>query len=80
MTYKFHYRKPDQWFYRTLTLVGHRYVADLDKIIFSLKDGTIYELPNASKIEVRFGKDMLDVMNKAQTNDNVPRPQSQDQQ
>lgn len=53
----------DQWFFRSVTLSGHRYVPDQDKLIFSMADGTLREIPAASKLEIRLNKETVTTLN-----------------
>jgi hypothetical protein len=77
--YTMRYRKPGQWFYRTLKLLGHQFQPEADKIIFSLSDGSVYEMPNASKLEIRVSKSTVATLNKKKEGQNGDLPGTQGQ-
>ncbi len=75
-TYNLKYKRPGQWRYRKLTLIGQQYLPEADKLICRMPDGQVFELPEVSKCEIRYGQDMIDALKpKEPAHDDVPSPQ-----
>ena len=57
MGYKFKFKK--KWFWRTVSVSGHQYNQDQDKMILYKKDGGIEEVPNWKQCSVKLGADWV---------------------
>jgi hypothetical protein len=55
VTYKF--KCKSGWFYKTFTVVGHRYSPDLDRMSLLFADGGIYEISQWSCYDCKLGSD-----------------------
>lgn len=60
--YKFKYKKG--WFWNSVTVVGHRYEKDQDKMIMFLEDGGIIEVAQWRLCCVKLGSDWYEAQKK----------------
>lgn len=72
-------RPQGKWFFKTLKVLDHNYLAKQDKTIFHLSNGCYYEMPGISKCEMIIPPaTALVLQEKAKANDNVSKPQEPD--
>lgn len=64
MNYVFKYKKAGRWFWKTIKVSGHGYIADQDKMVLYYPDGTIRELAHWKDYEVTLGLDWKETMRK----------------
>lgn len=57
MTYKIRYRR--RFFFRTVTVVGHGYDRDLDRLFLDLPNGCTLEIAQWSKYDCKLGLDWV---------------------
>ena len=57
MEYKFQYKI--RWFWRSISVIGHSYDKDQDKIILYKKDGSVEEIPKWTTCSVKLGVDWV---------------------
>ena len=57
MTYKFKYRTKFWW--HTVTVVGHNYIDKQDKMCLYFQDGSLREIREWTKCEVKLGTDWV---------------------
>ena len=57
MPYKFTFRR--KWFWSTLKVVGHKYLDKQDKMCVYFQDGSLREIKEWSKHEVKLGTDWV---------------------
>lgn len=62
MTYKIKYRK--FLFWKTETIIGHKYDKELDRLHIFYLDGSLKEIASWSKCDVMLGRDWLDACKK----------------
>ena len=63
MNYNFSYRR--NWFWKTIKAMGHGYDEKQNKMVIYLPDGSIQEIKEWSKCEVKLGTDWLLAQKKA---------------
>jgi len=63
VTYKFKYRRGLIW--RSAKVTGHRYEQALDKMVLFFADGSLREIAEWSKFDLKLGLDWALVMKKA---------------
>ncbi len=59
MQYKFKFRRKTWLPFRGITVVGHRYDQSQDKMILYFPDGSVQEIANWAKCEVKLGTDWV---------------------
>ncbi len=57
MTYKFKWRR--WFFYKTVVVIGHQYTPDQNKMGLFLPDGSVQEIKDWTKCEVKLGTDWV---------------------
>jgi len=57
MKYCFKFRR--KWFWRSLTVVGHSYVVDQDKMVLFFEGGSVREIAHWKECELRLGVDWV---------------------
>jgi len=62
MSYVFKYRK--KFFWKKVSVVGHNYLEQQDKMVVYKEDGSLMEIKNWSKCEVALGTDWVLVVKK----------------
>jgi len=63
-SYKIKYKPRLRLFYRKITVVGHKYETDQDKMICYFSDGGILEIPRWSDCHVKLGVDWMNAQKK----------------
>lgn len=64
MEYKFRFRRRFRLFFRSFTVIGHRYDDNLDKMVLYIPDGGVREISRWKYCDAKLGTDWALAMKK----------------
>jgi len=59
MKFKIKYKRMNDWFYKTETVIGSNLDKDLDRLFLYKDDGSVLELAKYSQLTVKLGTDWV---------------------